>query len=302
MTTRDQDPAQHIDEELRNFREIARHLKISPGEIPGLPGIEVGALELPLEDIVGGDHIIYVDFNRRYDLDRRIAEAKEDGKDAVAENLDRLRNRLGILVADVSGHHMTDSLMGAMLHQAFLLGAQYELDMFGEITTKLFEQLNTRFFRTTSVNKYFTMIYGEINTSGNFRFLSSGHQPPAIFSREYGRFVKISEDRLISFPPVGMLPSSADPDDLVHPSIYSYKKRYEVNEINLLAQGDVMLLHTDGFSDHDGGKFFPARVESLLRESDGLTAGQVCQRLREEICASRSQEDDISVVAIRRAE
>ena len=95
----------------------------------------------------GGDHIIYIDFNQRYDMPRRIAEAEAEGREHVAEHLRECCHRAGILLADVSGHKATDALIAAMMHQAFLLGAYYELDRYGEITTKLFEHLNQRFYR-----------------------------------------------------------------------------------------------------------------------------------------------------------
>ncbi|MHC4429009.1 MAG: PP2C family protein-serine/threonine phosphatase, partial [Planctomycetota bacterium] len=225
---------EQLTDELQNFQEIAGYINPSPGEIPRLDGIDIAGLSLPMKEIIGGDHIIYIDFNRRYNLDRRIARAKRKGRDKVAKKLERLRERAAILLADVSGHRMTDALLGAMLHQAFLLGVHYELDRFGEISTRIFEHINTRFYRTTAFNKYFTMIYGEISEKGKFRFISAGHQPPMVFSREFGKFMNISEDRLVSFPPVGLLPSSADPDERVEPGMHGYKKRYEVNEINLL--------------------------------------------------------------------
>jgi serine phosphatase RsbU (regulator of sigma subunit) len=288
-------------DELGNFHEIARHLKPSPGEIPRLLGVEIAGLSLPLKDaMIGGDHVIYIDFNRRYDLEARIADATKKGREDVVRNLQGLRSRAGILVADVAGHRMTDALIAAMLHQAFLLGAIYELDLFGQITTRLFEHINTRFYRTTAFNKYFTMIYGEILDEGRFRFISAGHPPPAVFSREFGRFMKISEDRLVSFPPVGMLPSSSDPDDRVSPSHFQYKRRYEVNEINLLSVGDILLLHTDGLSEHDGGRFFPGRVEERLSESGNRGAEDICEALRAEIRAGAPQTDDITIVVIRK--
>lgn len=291
--------AWELADELNNFQEIARYLNPSPGEIPRLEGIEIGGFSMPLRDVIGGDHIIYIDFPQRYDLDSRIAIARSDGREEVARQLDLLRDRAGIMIADVSGHRMTDALIGAMLHQAFLLGADYELDQFGEITTRLFEQLNTRFFQTTAVNKYFTMIYGEILSSGKFRFISAGHQPPAVFSREYGCFVSISKGRLVSFPPVGMLPSTADPDYRVHPSLYNYKKRYEVNEINLLARGDILLLHSDGLSEHDGGNYFPSRVERLLADAAGASASEIASLIEADILDAAPPEDDISVVVAR---
>jgi len=42
-------------DELRNFEEIARLLKPSPGEIPRLEGIEVHGTLLPLREAIGGD-------------------------------------------------------------------------------------------------------------------------------------------------------------------------------------------------------------------------------------------------------
>jgi serine phosphatase RsbU (regulator of sigma subunit) len=290
-----------LEDELRNFQEIASYLNPSPGEIPDLKGIEICGLSMPLKDVIGGDHIVYIDFNRRFDLPGRIKTAVEEGKGEVADQLRLLAHRAGILVADVSGHRMTDAMIAAMLHQAFLLGVRYELDIFGEVTTKIFEQLNTRLHRTTGVDKYITMIYGEISDTGRFRFLSAGHQPPAVFSREYGRFVKISKDRLVSLQPLGMLPSGADPDETEEASLLGYKKRYEVNEINLLNVGDILLLYTDGFSEHDGGRLFSERLEPLLAEFEGAPAGAICKRLRDEILACAEPDDDISVVVIRKS-
>lgn len=301
MTTEiKKNPRELLVDELNNFQEIAACLNPSPGEIPTLDGVDIAGLSMPLRDVIGGDHIIYIDFKRRYDLDRRIAQAEEKGQEQVVDKLKKLKHRGGILVADVSGHRMTDALVAAMLHQAFLLGAHYELDQHGEITTKLFEQINTRFSRSTAINRYFTMIYGEITTRGRFRFVSAGHQPPAVFSREFGRFMKISTDRLVSFPPVGLMPSDSDPDRRVEPGLIGYKKRYEVNEINLLSFGDILLLLTDGLAEHDEGRFFPAVVERLFAECPDCSAADLCERLKQAILAAAPPADDISVVVIRR--
>jgi serine phosphatase RsbU (regulator of sigma subunit) len=287
-----------LQEELQNFEEIARYVNPSPGEIPAVPGVDIGGLFLPLRGVIGGDHVIYIDFNRRYDLDARIAEAERARQRRVAERLHGLKTRAGILVADVSGHRITDALIAAMLHQAFLLGANYELDLFGEITTRIFEHINTRFHRTTSFSKFLTMIYGEISEEGKFRFISAGHPPPAVFSREYGRFMPIAKELLVSFPPVGMFPSRNDPDARRHRSRYGYKEDYSVNEIKLLSPGDILLLYTDGLSEHARGEFFPRAVERALAESAQLSAGEICERLRGDLAAAPA--DDISVVVIKK--
>ena len=289
-----------LSEELQNFQQIALALKPSPGNIPRLNGVDIHGVSLPMRDPVGGDHLIYLDFNKRYDLAQRIEEAEGRGRHDVAERLRECRHRAGILLADVSGHRTTDALIAAMLHQAFLLGTYYELDRFGEITTKLFEHINQRFYRSTNVNKYLTMIYGEVSEEGRFRFLSAGHPPPKVFSREFGRFVDISADRLLTFPPVGMFPSNAEPDERVAAGALGYKKTYTVNEIDLLATGDVLLLFTDGFSEHAGGEYFPASVGRLLAASADATSEEVCSVLQAGLRDSGEPHDDVSFVVVKK--
>jgi serine phosphatase RsbU (regulator of sigma subunit) len=286
--------------ELRNFQEIARRLKPSPGEVPRLGGVEIDGLSLPLDGIVGGDHIIWIDFKERYDLDSRIAEAEREGRADVAEKLRQNKRRAGILVADVSGHRITDAMIAAMLHQAFLLGVNYELDRYGEITTQLFEHINSRFHKTSGINKFLTMIYGEIADHGRFRFISAGHHPPLVFSREFGRFMPISSDRLVSFPPVGVFPSVDDLDGRRHPSLFGYKKRYEVNEINLLASGDILLLFTDGLAEHAEGRYFPDGPERCLRDLRDASAGEICRGLQEDLRRHGDPHDDVSFVVIKK--
>src|SRR4051812_34060609 len=167
------DPLVVLTEELQNFRDMATQIIPRPGEIPTLDGIDVFGDTLPLNGFAGGDHIIYVDYQKRYDLEARIKEGIAAGKTEVVANLKRTRTRAGIVLLDVSGHQATDALLAAMLHQAFLLGALYELDTFGHITRRLFENLNSRFYQSSSRAKFATMIYGEIAQDTTFRFLSA---------------------------------------------------------------------------------------------------------------------------------
>src|SRR6185436_17634345 len=194
--------------ELKNFQEMAQHIVPLPGEIPALKGIDVYGGTMPLSGKVGGDHIIYVDFKKRYDLNARISHAAAAGRHEVMAHLERCKTKAGIAVMDVSGHHATDALLAAMLHQAFLLGALYELDTFGHITKRLFENLNSRFYQSSSRGKFVTMMYGEIARDTTFRFLSAAHPQPVVFSNKHDRFMHVSDDLCTSFPPIGILPSS----------------------------------------------------------------------------------------------
>src|SRR4029079_17207466 len=106
----------------------------------------------------------------------------------------------GVALIDVSGHHTTDAMMAAMLHQAFLLGAIYELDQFGQVTRRLFENLNTRFYQSSGAHKYISMIYGEISEEARCRFLSAAHPFPLVFSNVHDRFMDVGKDLRVSFP------------------------------------------------------------------------------------------------------
>ena len=288
--------------ELENLEQIVAHIVPSPGDIPTLDGIDIHGVTLPLNGIIGGDHIIYLDFKKRYDLDARIEEARRKGRHEVAARLASCRNRAGIVVADVSGHHITDALLALMLHQAFLLGAIYELDIDGELSTRLFENLNARFFKSSSVSKFLTLIYGEIWQEGKFRFISAGHPIPVVFSRSFDRIVDICPELLTTFPPIGTMPSSDDIDRRIMKPPLGFKGQYEVNEINLMGSGDILLLYTDGLSEHSNGTedYFPGRLEAVLRACKDLSAREISNAIRDDLLAFSPPTDDISFVVIKR--
>ena len=290
-------------EELKNFEEIARFIKPSSGEIPLLSGIEIYGETIPLNGVVGGDHIVYVDFNRRFDLDKRIQDAQKAGNTQIVEKLSQNRVRAGILIADVSGHRITDALMAAMLHQAFLLGVRYELSMFGEVTTELFENINTRFVNSSSISKYITMIYGEICESGMFHFVTAGHPDPVVFSNKYNKLSSICSDRVVHYPPIGTMPVQEDIDLKHTPGRLGYKKKYTVNEINLMGKGDIILLYTDGLLDHRDSRdrsYFSTRLESVIQKVKDDSAAEIFGRVKKDFFGFAPCEDDVSMVVIKK--
>ncbi|RMF74014.1 MAG: serine/threonine-protein phosphatase [Acidobacteria bacterium] len=288
-------------EEVENFREIARMLKPAPGELPEVPGLELAAVSRPLYDsLIGGDHLVWIDFKKRFDLPLRIANARRSGRDDVAERLATLRDRSGILLADAAGHRITDALVTAMLHQAFLLGTYYELDINGEITTRLFQHLKQRFYESTGIRKFVTMLYGEVAGDGAFRFVSAGHPLPVIYSRLHERLVHISRDCATVYTPLGMLPPEEEVDEPTE-EVYRVPGRgYRVNEIHLMGQRDVMLLYTDGLADHGGGEFFRHRLEDCLRRHQDESAEAIACGIAEDLDRFGPQEDDITYVIVRR--
>ena len=303
MYTSDDPALAHLLRELENFQDIASYLIPLPGEVPRLRGIDVWGGTRPLTGAVGGDHIIYVDFKQRFDLDARIARALADGRPDIANNLRRCRESAGIALVDVAGHRMTDALLAAMLHQAFLLGAIYELDMAGQVTRRLFENLNARFYQSSSEHKFVSLIYGEISEDSRFRFLSAAQPFPIVFSRQHNRFMEVSRDLCVSFPPLGMLPSFHVIDRQRTTSVLGFKEHYQMNEWVIMGEGDILLLHTDGLGEHSRNdeSYFPDRLEQRVREVQHLSASEIFDSVISDLVGFGPPSDDISLVVIKRA-
>ena len=302
-------PDLSIDHELRmGARYMAQRLMPAPGAIPRIPGTDIYGVSIPFNGIAGGDLITYVNFQDRFDLDARIrAAASSQGQESVAKALQRLKRCGGILIADVAGHDFTDAMRALMLHQVFHTAALYEMDLNGEITARLFEQVNTRFLKSTTLRNlaadrdrasFITLIYGEISHTGRFRFVNAGHPMPLVFSREYDCFVDISPNRLVSYPPIGLQPTEDHADAGHYERALGYKKRYKVNELNLMGRGDVLLLYTDGLFD-SFSPFRRGKLERAVSRAKEGSAKEICEAILQERRAVAQPTDDLSLVVIK---
>jgi serine phosphatase RsbU (regulator of sigma subunit) len=294
--------AEQLAREFENFEEIARGILPRPGSIPSLSGLEVYGKTLPLNGIAGGDHLIYVDFNKRHDMEARIKVAEDAGRPDIVANLDRCRRTAGVALIDVSGHRATDAMLAAMFHQAFLLGVLYELDISGHVTQRLFENLNQRFYRTSKRDKFITAVYGEISEDATFNFLLAGHPPPIVFSAANDRFMEVDQEKCISFPPLGTIPSKSVVDWHRSRSVLGFKERYEVNKWTLMGSGDILLLYTDGLQEHTRGDdpYFPDRLEHTIRGAKHLSAMDIVHTVLDDLRTFANPADDVSLVAIKK--
>ncbi|MCK4836669.1 MAG: serine/threonine-protein phosphatase [Candidatus Aminicenantes bacterium] len=313
---------------LDQLDQRVKFIKPSPGDIPKIMGIDIYGETLPKEGVLGGDHIIYIDFNKRYNLDARIdkieenceEDIKEFTREEIAKNpyiqkkmgkkneinreLKKNRHKAGVLVADVRGHDESGSFLVGMLHQSFLTGALYEMKIYGNITTNLFEKLNTRFYNSSSVDDFFTMIYGEISEEGKFKFVSAGHPAPLIFSAQKNKFIDIPPELIVNYPPIGVMPSKKDIDSSLNQNALGYKQEYKISELNLMEEGDIMLLYTDGLAELEnekGESFFPSIIETILKKKKKLSAEEICFTIRADILDfEKEPQDDITYVIIKK--
>ena len=288
--------------ELENFHELARSLAVPQGEIPYVDGIDIFGGTLPLSGSLGGDLIVYLDFKQVFDLDARIRQALEAGRQDVVANLRACQRKAGIAVVDISGHRVTDAFLAATLHQGLLIGAVYELDMSGQVTKRLFENLNTRFYQSWADNRFASLIYGEISDDGRFEFLSAASPHPLVFSRRYDRFMEVGQDLCVSSPPLGIVPSRHVTDGNKTSSVLGFKEDYTVNQWVLMGEGDILLLHTDGLAEHRRGRdpYCPARLEGALREVKDRSAREIFEAVTADLRSFSEPKDDISLVVLRR--
>lgn len=289
--------------EILNFQNIAKNIKPSPGEIPEISGLDIYGETIPLSGEVCGDHIIYMDFTKRFNLPERIRRAETAGRIDIVSKLRGLKDKAGIMLSDVSGHSITDHLLNAMLHQAFLVGANYELTLFGEITIDLLETINQRFYQSSSIDKFLTLIYGEIQNDGEFRFISAAHPLPMVFSNEFNKIVNIDSQNFINFVPIGTLPSEADIDSVQTHSVFGYKTKYSLNSINVMGKGDILLLFSDGFTEQNNGEqnYTKDRLEQQLILYKHLPAEEIFQKIKADfITYCPFRDDDATLILIKR--
>ena len=287
---------QFLQREIERFTEQIKYLIPSPSEIPKLNGIDIYGTTRYLNEVAGGDHIIFINFNKRYDLEARIKNAKTK---KIRKKLELNKTRAGILIADAAGHGITDGLVVAQLHQAFLIGALYELEQYGEITSKLFEIINTRFYNSSSTSDFITMLYGEISERGIIRFFSAAHPLPLVFCSDHDHLVPPGEHNISVSQPIGFIPSKHTIDKKKNYNSVGFKDKYEINELKLPCESGIFILYTDGLSEHFEDSF-EEEIEIILKKSKKFSSKTIFNRIEKRIYDLKDPEDDISYVVVKK--
>lgn len=228
-----------VDYELRSVADIQNSLL--PASLPHVPGLDV-AVHYQTAKRAGGD---YYDF---FPLPG---------------------DRLGVLIADASGHGAPAAVLMAIAH-SITHTRTTPPDRPGELLTHLNEHLAKRYTRQTG--NFMTAFYALFDPrAGTLAYASAGHNPPRLLRRPDGtRLVLNRAQRL----PLGIRPEEAYPEQVVP-----------------LQSGDQVLFFTDGVIESvnaDGDVFGSDRldaalagcprsaeqlIQSILRELGGFTAG-----------------------------
>jgi phosphoserine phosphatase RsbU/P len=235
--------------------DIARQIQAStlPREVPRVSGLDIAARYVPMSAVAG-------DF---YDF--LVVDAQ----------------RLGILVADVTGHGVPAALIASMLKVAFAGQSAHAEDP-ARVLAGLNRALCGKF-----EEHFVTAIYVFVDLGkGLLRCAGAGHPPLLLTSLSSGGVRPVEENGLM----LGLFPEAA----------------YTSAEIRL-RRGDRCLLYTDGLfeaTNTSREEFGKERLGEFLQTQSGLPAPRLAAALLEEISrwsghpTGRRQEDDITLVVV----
>ena len=229
----------------------------------------------------------------RPEMEAEYRRARSSEQVRVAEDLRELYTTAGVLLVDAEGHGIISAKIASSVHDTFHALMLPELDQYGKTTPELFENINLRLAQSVTARNALgisekenareiaTMLYGEVDPSGHFRFVNFGHPPPLVFSAEYRKFMKIDQSKMVQFLALGLQIPADHPD---RSKYYSLKFRSmalstsDLAEITLMSPGDLLVLYTDGV--YDGSdKQVREQLEGVMREHYRQSARDICDAL-----------------------
>jgi sigma-B regulation protein RsbU (phosphoserine phosphatase) len=240
-----------IEADLAQAARIQKDLL--PKDSPELKGLDISGVNVPCYEI-GGDYYDFVPIDA---------------------------DRLGIVIADVSGKGISASLLMASLRAALLAEIRPDYDL-GRMAGRLSDFVH----KSSGPTSFVTFFFGEIDRrTAEVRYVNAGHNPPFILDLDGRR-----RDLESTGFPLGMFLGAA----------------YETRTARL-APGELAVLFTDGIPegrDAQGKDYGEGRLETLVRENRASPAADICRKVLGDVrgfaCGTQPC-DDITLVLIKRS-
>ena len=235
--------------------EIAQQIQTSilPREVPRLAGVEIAARYLPMSAVAG-------DFYDFLTLEGR---------------------KLGILIADVTGHGVPAALIASMLKVAFAVQTPHAQNP-ERVLIGLNQALCGKFEEHFVTAAY---LYADLDAK-IVRYAGAGHPPLLLCTRSNGATRSIEQNGFF----LGMFPDAA----------------YSSIELPL-QQDHRYMLYTDGLLEStstSGEEFGLPRCQQFLASHSRLTAPELADELLREIAqwsaqsSGRAQADDMTLIVV----
>jgi serine phosphatase RsbU (regulator of sigma subunit) len=241
-----------IEADLEQAARIQKALL--PKSSPSLAGFDISGLNVPCYEI-GGDYFDFVPIDA---------------------------DRIGLVIADVSGKGISASLLMASLRAALLaeIHPGYELG-------RLAARLNDFVFKSTGPTDFVTFVFAQIDRrTQELFYVNAGHNPPFVLVREAG-MASLEASGL----PLGMF-AGADYECRTFP----------------FRPGDMVVLYTDGIPDGrnpKGEDYTEDRLKRVVVTNAALSSFKICRKVIDDVgdyaCGTQPC-DDMTLVVVKRAE
>jgi sigma-B regulation protein RsbU (phosphoserine phosphatase) len=246
-----------LDHDLDVARDIQRILL--PSSAPEIPGYQIAGINVPARQ-VSGDYLDYL----------KLADEK-----------------MGIVIADVSGKGVPASLIMAMCRSALRSEASG-----CDSAAYVLRKVNRLLFPDIKEDMFVSMAYGILDPASNELVLArAGHDAPLKFDAATGKISKINP------PGMAIGIDSGDVFDRV------------VSDVTIAMEpGDCLIFYTDGITealDRNGAEFGLDRLMRAVQSSAPQGAAAIIRRLTHDVgefSGNLPQHDDITLIAIRRDE
>jgi len=236
--------------EMQTAKEIQQ--SFLPESPPDIPGFDLAAISLPASQ-VGGDFYDFIPVGR---------------------------DKLGIVIADVSGKGVPAALFMALSRAIVRANAE------GEPTvSEIIRRANRTISQEAKLGMFVTMFYGVLDTrQGVLSYVNAGHNPPFLYSQTSGD-IHMLRARGVA---LGVLDGAS----------------FEQREI-ALKKGDIVVFYTDGITEamNDSEELYGnERLTGLVAGSAGLPAREIAGKIKDDVFAfaqDRPQHDDFTLVVMK---
>ncbi len=180
------------------------------------------------------------------------------------------------VIADVSGKGVSSALLASLLQGAFLLGSELEVPL-----DALLAKMNHFLMERAQREKYATLFYATVRSSGALAWVNAGHCAP---------FLVRADGELRT------LHTTGTPVGLIR------KAQFEVEHLQL-APGDKIIAYSDGLSEAENAnkETFEPKLNAAVRTFTKLSAREIHDRLIEEVVQFHEGEplrDDVTVLVL----
>jgi serine phosphatase RsbU (regulator of sigma subunit) len=237
-----------LDHEMEITSQIQRQLQ--PARFPRLPELEVTGFTVECH-AVGGDCFDVIELS--------------DG-------------RHGLFVGDIAGKGIPASLLATLLQG--VIGTIGALDLPLE---EVISRVNLYLCERSAGDRYATLFYAILDSTGRFDYVNAGHIP-ALIRRRSGEVETLESSNF----PVGM-----------------FSHAQYTRETVEIEPGDFLVMYTDGISEAKNGRgqlFKEAGgLQHLLQRFNGQTVDSLVDAIRSGVRAfteGAPQSDDIAVLAV----